>query len=310
MPTDVIMPQMGESIVEGTITKWLKKVGDSVEKDEPLFEISTDKVDAEIPSTVAGVLTEIKFPEGATVEINTVVAVLSENGSRQRPRQLHAMQLRSATVGSPPANGSQQAARQRTSRAASKSSCRRWASRSLKARSPSGSRRSATRSRKTSRSSKSQPTKWMPKFHRPWMACSPRSSARRRRNRSDQRGRRRHRRQRTIHFRRNSRADGAVDRTAAGIAVWRSANDGAGIFGPTAFCGNSAIVTPRPPHCEGTQHRPPTRSRNGVQRPHQQDETSCDLLKMAAEAGMRARKRGQPHRRYRSPRPSPQMLFR
>jgi 2-oxoglutarate dehydrogenase E2 component (dihydrolipoamide succinyltransferase) len=72
---------MGESIFEGTITKWLKKVGEPVEKDEPLFEISTDKVDAEIPSPVAGVLTEIKFPEGATVEINTVVAVLSEDGS-------------------------------------------------------------------------------------------------------------------------------------------------------------------------------------------------------------------------------------
>ena len=77
MPTDVVMPQMGESIVEGTITKWLKKVGDPVEKDEPLFEISTDKVDAEIPSTVAGILTEIKVPEGETVGINTVVAVLS-----------------------------------------------------------------------------------------------------------------------------------------------------------------------------------------------------------------------------------------
>ena len=70
------MPQMGESIFEGTITKWLKKVGDPVEKDEPLFEISTDKVDAEIPSPVAGVLTEIKVPEGATVQINTVVAVI------------------------------------------------------------------------------------------------------------------------------------------------------------------------------------------------------------------------------------------
>src|ERR1017187_4595666 len=76
MPTDVIMPQMGESIVEGTITKWLKKAGDRVEKDEPLFEISTDKVDAEIPSPVAGVLSEIKVPEGATVGINTVVAVI------------------------------------------------------------------------------------------------------------------------------------------------------------------------------------------------------------------------------------------
>jgi pyruvate dehydrogenase E2 component (dihydrolipoamide acetyltransferase) len=81
MPTDVVMPQMGESIFEGTITKWLKKVGDPVEKDEPLFEISTDKVDAEIPSETAGVLTEIKFPEGSTVEVNTVVAVLGERGS-------------------------------------------------------------------------------------------------------------------------------------------------------------------------------------------------------------------------------------
>ena len=70
MPTDIIMPQMGESIFEGTITKWLKKAGDSVEKDEPLFEISTDKVDAEIPSPAAGVLSEIKFPEGATVQVN------------------------------------------------------------------------------------------------------------------------------------------------------------------------------------------------------------------------------------------------
>ena len=80
MPTEVIMPQMGESIFEGTITKWLKKPGDPVEKDEPLFEISTDKVDAEIPSPIAGVLSEIKFPEGATVQVNAVVAVLSDHG--------------------------------------------------------------------------------------------------------------------------------------------------------------------------------------------------------------------------------------
>jgi len=78
MPTDVIMPQMGESIVEGTITKWLKKPGDRVEKDEPLFEISTDKVDAEIPSPAAGILSEIKIAEGTTVGINTVVAVIGE----------------------------------------------------------------------------------------------------------------------------------------------------------------------------------------------------------------------------------------
>src|SRR5260370_1089488 len=76
MPTDVVMPQMGESITEGTITKWLKKVGDTVQRDEPIFEISTDKVDAEIPSPVAGVLSEIKVPEGSTVTINTVVAVI------------------------------------------------------------------------------------------------------------------------------------------------------------------------------------------------------------------------------------------
>jgi pyruvate dehydrogenase E2 component (dihydrolipoamide acetyltransferase) len=81
MPTDVIMPQMGESIVEGTITKWFKKVGESVEKDEPLFEISTDKVDAEIPSPAAGVVMEIRFAEGETVGIHTVVAVLGEKGS-------------------------------------------------------------------------------------------------------------------------------------------------------------------------------------------------------------------------------------
>jgi 2-oxoglutarate dehydrogenase E2 component (dihydrolipoamide succinyltransferase) len=74
--TDVPMPQMGESITEGTITKWLKKLGDKVERDEPLFEISTDKVDAEIPSPAAGTLTEIKFSEGSTVSINTVVAVI------------------------------------------------------------------------------------------------------------------------------------------------------------------------------------------------------------------------------------------
>ena len=81
MPTDVIMPQMGESIFEGTITKWLKKIGDAIEKDEPLFEISTDKVDAEIPAPVAGVLAEIRIPEGATVEVNTVVAVIGESGT-------------------------------------------------------------------------------------------------------------------------------------------------------------------------------------------------------------------------------------
>ena len=81
MAVDVIMPQMGESIVEGTITKWLKKPGDAVAKDEPLFEISTDKVDAEIPAPAAGTLLEIKAGEGETVAINTVVAVLSGAGA-------------------------------------------------------------------------------------------------------------------------------------------------------------------------------------------------------------------------------------
>ncbi len=80
MATEVIMPQMGESIFEGTITKWLKQVGDSVQKDEPLFEISTDKVDAEIPSPAAGTLTEIKIAEGATVQINTVVGLIGAAG--------------------------------------------------------------------------------------------------------------------------------------------------------------------------------------------------------------------------------------
>jgi 2-oxoglutarate dehydrogenase E2 component (dihydrolipoamide succinyltransferase) len=75
------MPQMGESIAEGTITRWLKKVGERVERDEPLFEISTDKVDAEIPSPAAGTLQEVKFQEGDTVEVNTVVAVIGDGAS-------------------------------------------------------------------------------------------------------------------------------------------------------------------------------------------------------------------------------------
>jgi len=81
MAVDVIMPQMGESIFEGTITKWLKKPGDKVERDEPLFEISTDKVDAEIPAPAAGVLKEIKVNEGQTVPIQTVVAVIEAAGA-------------------------------------------------------------------------------------------------------------------------------------------------------------------------------------------------------------------------------------
>src|SRR5262245_16864513 len=78
--TDVIMPQMGESIAEGTVTKWLKAVGDTVQRDEPLFEISTDKVDAEIPSPAAGVLREIRVQPGTTVPINSVVGVIAAEG--------------------------------------------------------------------------------------------------------------------------------------------------------------------------------------------------------------------------------------
>src|SRR5207237_5144391 len=81
MPTDVIMPQMGESIFEGTLTKWLKKPGEKVQRDEPLFEISTDKVDAEIPAPASGVLAEQKVAEGATVQVNTVVGVIADEGS-------------------------------------------------------------------------------------------------------------------------------------------------------------------------------------------------------------------------------------
>ena len=78
MPTEVVMPQMGESIAEGTIVRWIKKVGDKVDRDEPLFEISTDKVDAEIPSPTAGVITEIRVNEGETVPVHSVVAVIGQ----------------------------------------------------------------------------------------------------------------------------------------------------------------------------------------------------------------------------------------
>ena len=80
------MPQMGESVAEGTIVRWIKKVGDVVERDEPLFEISTDKVDAEIPSPAAGVLSEIKVKEGETVPVNSVVAVIGEASGASRVR--------------------------------------------------------------------------------------------------------------------------------------------------------------------------------------------------------------------------------
>jgi pyruvate dehydrogenase E2 component (dihydrolipoamide acetyltransferase) len=85
MSTPVVMPQMGESIAEGTIVRWIKKVGEAVDRDEPLFEISTDKVDAEIPSPVAGVLTEIKVSEGETVAVNSVVATIGDGNEAAAP---------------------------------------------------------------------------------------------------------------------------------------------------------------------------------------------------------------------------------
>ena len=85
MPTDVVMPQMGESIFEGTITKWLKQPGDKVQRDEPLFEISTDKVDAEIPAPASGTLQEIKVQAGATVQVNTVVGIIGDGAAAAAP---------------------------------------------------------------------------------------------------------------------------------------------------------------------------------------------------------------------------------
>jgi len=85
MPTDIVMPQMGESIFEGTITKWLKKPGDKVQRDEPLFEISTDKVDAEIPAPASGILQDIRVVEGNTVQVNTVVGTIAGDGEAALP---------------------------------------------------------------------------------------------------------------------------------------------------------------------------------------------------------------------------------
>jgi len=108
MPTNVVMPQMGESIAEGTIVRWIKKVGEAVDRDEPLFEISTDKVDAEIPSPGAGVLTEIKVKEGETVAVNSVVAVIGgaaeKAAENAAPAAEHeASEMPEAAVGQPEA---------------------------------------------------------------------------------------------------------------------------------------------------------------------------------------------------------------
>ena len=99
MPTNVVMPQMGESIAEGTIVRWIKKVGDAVDRDEPLFEISTDKVDAEIPSPAAGVLTDIKAKEGETVPVNSIVAVIGAAGEERPEVTLDATPAETAPAG-------------------------------------------------------------------------------------------------------------------------------------------------------------------------------------------------------------------
>jgi 2-oxoglutarate dehydrogenase E2 component (dihydrolipoamide succinyltransferase) len=118
MPTNVVMPQMGESIAEGTIVRWIKKVGDAVDRDEPLFEISTDKVDAEIPSPGAGVLTEIKVKEGETVPVNSVVAVIAASAAEAAstsaagaapPAQRERSEMPQAAVGQPEAGPAVQA---------------------------------------------------------------------------------------------------------------------------------------------------------------------------------------------------------
>jgi pyruvate dehydrogenase E2 component (dihydrolipoamide acetyltransferase) len=108
MATNVVMPQMGESIAEGTIVRWIKQVGDAVDRDEPLFEISTDKVDAEIPSPGAGVLTEIKVKEGETVPVNSVVAVIGGAGEKAAEKaeptvRREASEMPQAAVGQPEA---------------------------------------------------------------------------------------------------------------------------------------------------------------------------------------------------------------
>src|SRR6266481_3847819 len=103
MATEVVMPQMGESIAEGTMTKWLKNVGEHVDRDDPLFEISTDKVDAEIPSPAAGTLTEVRYKEGETVEVNTVVAVLDGDGATSPAKEEAAAAPASPTETAAPA---------------------------------------------------------------------------------------------------------------------------------------------------------------------------------------------------------------
>src|SRR5881628_837972 len=119
MPVDVIMPQMGESIQEGTLVKWLKKPGDTVARDEPLFEISTDKVDAEIPSPAAGVLGEIKVKEGETVAIKTVVATIETEGAPAGARESAPAQAAAGRPSAPQPSAAQPSAPQPAPRQAS-----------------------------------------------------------------------------------------------------------------------------------------------------------------------------------------------
>jgi 2-oxoglutarate dehydrogenase E2 component (dihydrolipoamide succinyltransferase) len=103
MATEIVMPQMGESIIEGTITKWLKKPGDKIQRDEPLFEISTDKVDAEIPAPASGVLQEIKVAEGTTVQVNTVVGTITSDGEGAALKPVPAAEKKAAPTPAPAA---------------------------------------------------------------------------------------------------------------------------------------------------------------------------------------------------------------
>jgi pyruvate dehydrogenase E2 component (dihydrolipoamide acetyltransferase) len=102
MSTDVVMPQMGESVTEGTIVRWMKKVGDSIDRDEPLLEITTDKVDAEVPSPAAGVIVEIRAKEGETVAVNHVVAVIGAPGAIVPPAAASSSTAAASTTGAPP----------------------------------------------------------------------------------------------------------------------------------------------------------------------------------------------------------------
>src|SRR5438270_5337365 len=111
MATEIVMPQMGESIVEGTITKWLKKPGDKIQRDEPLFEISTDKVDAEIPAPASGVLQEIKVAEGTTVQVNTVVGTISDGDGAGSSKSAPAAEKKAAPAPAAPKTESRPASR-------------------------------------------------------------------------------------------------------------------------------------------------------------------------------------------------------